>query len=51
LLADLKDRTGLDITKIEVGHIDFLRDVAFLKVYYKAVSDEINTIDNVTRFS
>jgi hypothetical protein len=51
LLADLKDRTGLDITKIEVGHIDFLRDVAFLKVYYKADSDEINTIDSVTRFS
>jgi hypothetical protein len=51
LLADLKDRTGLDITKVEVGHIDFLRDVAFLKVYYKASSDEINTIDNVTRFS
>jgi hypothetical protein len=51
LLTDLKDRTGLDITKIEIGHIDFLRDVAFLKVYYKADSEEINTIDNVTRFS
>jgi hypothetical protein len=51
LLADLKERTGLEITKVEVGHIDFLRDVAFLKVYYKAESGEINTIDNVTRFS
>ena len=51
LLADLKNRTGLDIIKIEIGHIDFLRDVAFLKVYYKTDSDEINTIDNVTRFS
>ncbi|MDR2814345.1 MAG: DUF4956 domain-containing protein [Prevotellaceae bacterium] len=51
LLADLKDRTGLDITKVEIGHIDFLRDVAFLKVYYKADSDEINTIDSITRFS
>jgi hypothetical protein len=51
LLADLRDRTGLDITKVEVGHIDFLRDVAFLKVYYKADNNEINTIDNVTRFS
>lgn len=50
LLADLKDRTGLDITKVETGHIDFLRDVAFLKVYYKGASDEINTIDNVMRF-
>ncbi|MDH8701948.1 hypothetical protein M2138_001300 [Dysgonomonadaceae bacterium PH5-43] len=51
LIADLKDRTGLDVTKVEVGHIDFLRDVAFLKVYYKVNSDEINTIDTITRFS
>lgn len=51
LLADLKDRTGLDIQKAEVGHIDFLRDVAFLKVYYKADSDQINSIDNITKFS
>jgi hypothetical protein len=51
MIADLKERTGLDITKAEVGHIDFLRDVAYLKVYYKAASDEINTIDNITRFS
>jgi hypothetical protein len=51
LLADLKARTGLDITRTEIGHIDFLRDVAFIKVYYKANSDEINTIDTVTKFS
>jgi hypothetical protein len=51
MLADLQERTGLEITKVEVGHIDFLRDVAYLKVYYKSNSDEINTIDQVTRFS
>ncbi|MDR1556383.1 MAG: DUF4956 domain-containing protein [Tannerellaceae bacterium] len=51
LMADLTERTGLDIIKVEVGHIDFLRDVAFLKVYYKAGTDEINTIDHITRFS
>jgi hypothetical protein len=51
MLADLRDRTGLDITKVEVGHIDFLRDTAYLKVYYKDGSDEINTIDSITRFS
>jgi hypothetical protein len=50
LVADLKERTGLDIIKVEVGHIDFLRDAAYLRVYYKADSDEINTIDNITRF-
>jgi hypothetical protein len=51
MMADLQERTGLDITKVEVGHIDFLRDVAYLKVYYKAASDEINTMDSITRFS
>lgn len=51
MIADLKDRTGLNVTKVEVGHIDFLRDVAFLKVYYKVNTDEINTIDSITRFS
>lgn len=51
LMVDLKERTGLEILKVEVGHVDFLRDVAFLKVYYKGDSDEINTIDNITRFS
>ncbi|KAA6301820.1 MAG: hypothetical protein EZS26_001983 [Candidatus Ordinivivax streblomastigis] len=51
LISDLKDRTGLDVTKVEIGHIDFLRDVAYLKVYYNASTDEINTIDTITKFS
>ncbi|GHV09315.1 DUF4956 domain-containing protein [Bacteroidia bacterium] len=51
LIADLKERTGLDITSVEVGHIDFLRDVAFLKITYNASVDDINTIGNLTRFS
>ncbi len=34
LLADLKERTGLDIHRIEVGRIDFLRDIAQIRVYY-----------------
>jgi hypothetical protein len=50
LIADLKERTGLDIIKVEIGHIDFLRDTACLKVYYKANPDEINTIDGLMRF-
>ena len=51
LIADLKERTGLDVTKVEIGHIDFLRDVAYVKVYYNSASNEINTIDNITRFN
>lgn len=34
LVADLRARTGLDVTRAEVGRIDFLRDVADLVIYY-----------------
>lgn len=34
LLSDLRERTGLDITRCEIGKIDFLHDVAELKIYY-----------------
>ncbi|MGD1848342.1 MAG: DUF4956 domain-containing protein [Salibacteraceae bacterium] len=36
LLADLKLRTGLDIHRIEIGNIDFLRDTVKISVFYKA---------------
>ena len=49
LKADLIERTGLDISKVEVGHIDYLRDVAFVKVYYKPIDGEVNTIDTITK--
>jgi len=51
LIIDLKNRTGLDVTKVEVGHIDFLRDTAYIKVYYNSATNEINTIDNITKFT
>ncbi len=34
LLADLRKRTGLDITRIEIGKIDFLRDVVQIRIFY-----------------
>ena len=49
LIADLKERTGLDITEVEIGHIDFLRDVAFVKVTYKPFAKTANTINNITK--
>ena len=33
LLQDLRERTGLDIVKVEVGHIDYLTDSAQLSVF------------------
>lgn len=50
LMADLKQRTGLDIKKIEIGHIDFLRDAAFIKVYYPGDAETSNTaLNNITK--
>ena len=50
LLTDLRQRTGLDISAIEIGHIDFLRDVAYIKVTYPLPKGEENSIDMITKF-
>ena len=34
LLADLKLRTGIDIHRVEIQKIDFLKDATTLKIYY-----------------
>jgi len=34
LLSDLRKRTGLNIHRVSIGKIDFLRDVAIVKAYY-----------------
>jgi len=49
LKADLVERTGLDIVNVEVGHINFLKDTAYLKVYYHPNSSVPNTINNLTK--
>lgn len=49
LILDLESRTGLKITRVEVGRIDFMRDVAKLNIYY--YEDEINAADGESRFS
>ncbi len=50
LLADLRQRTGLDIVKVQVGSINFLKDTAFIKVTYIPEDSEPNDIDMVTKF-
>ena len=47
LVADIEKRVGVNVEAIEIGHVDFLRDAAWLKVSYylgKGESDTINTI-------
>jgi hypothetical protein len=44
MLADLKTRTGLDVHRIEIIRIDFLRDVARIKAFYLSKGAEGNAI-------
>ncbi|MBL0047613.1 MAG: DUF4956 domain-containing protein [Bacteroidetes bacterium] len=38
LIADLKTRTGLNVHKVSINYIDFLKDTAELTVYYYDLS-------------
>lgn len=49
LKADLEQRTGITIEKMEVGHIDYLRDAAYIKIWYKPLPGEVNTIGTFTK--
>lgn len=40
MLLDLKTRTGLPIHRIEIRSINFLRDVAYIAVFYYATENE-----------
>ena len=48
LIADLEKRTGLKIEKVEVGSIDFLKDAAIVKMYYKSSSAN-NSVDTTLK--
>ena len=34
LIEDIKERTGLNVTRVEVRRIDFLRDTAQIRIFY-----------------
>ena len=34
LIQDLEERTGLTIIRLEVGQIDFMRDIVFIRIFY-----------------
>ena len=48
LIADLEKRTGLKIIKVEVGAIDFLKDAAIVKMYYKS-NEASNSVDTTLK--
>ena len=49
LLADLKKRTGLDITSVEIGSIDFLKDMALIKIFYNSESEPSENLQKMPK--
>ena len=45
LMADLRGRTGLDIHRIEIGNIDFLKDVVKIRIFFYAPSNGGHVVD------
>jgi len=48
LVTDIEERTGLKIDKLEIGQIDFMRDIAYIKIFYE--SKGANLTNSVTHF-
>ena len=46
LMEDLKERTGLNIHRFEIGRLDFLRDTARIRVYYYEDNSLYSSLDN-----
>lgn len=49
LKEDLRRRLGLDITRVEVGAVDFLTDMAMLRVYYVTRDKAVNSVDQTIK--
>lgn len=50
MVADLETRLGVKIIKVDVGTVNFLKDMALLKVYYEPLNDnEENSVDEMTK--
>ena len=49
LIEDLEKRVGVKVDSLEIGHVDFLRDAAYIKIYYTLGKGESNSIDTLTR--
>lgn len=47
LKADLEERLGLSITRIEVGAVDFLTDMTMLRVFYRDPDNRIKSVDRM----
>ena len=49
LIEDLKKRTGLNITKVKVGSVDFLKDSAILKIEYENDTETASHVNDTLK--
>ncbi len=49
LIADLEERLGLKISKVEVGGVDMLRDMTVIKVYYDSEGKDPSSVDGMVK--
>ena len=49
LIADLEKRVGVKVNNVEVGHVDFLKDSAFIKIFYDLEKGQSGSIDILTK--
>jgi uncharacterized membrane protein len=47
LIADLEKRLGLEIVQVEVGAVDFIRDMAMVKIRYRGKRSDGDVADNL----
>lgn len=50
MVADLEERLGVKIIKVDVGTVNFLKDMTLLKVYYEPLNEnEENSVDEMSK--
>lgn len=49
LVADLEERLGIHILRVEVGAVDFLTDMTMLRVFYEDPQHRIKSVDRMTK--
>ena len=49
LIADLEKRLGVKVEKVEIGSIDFLRDMAMLRVSYEGTSNSVDELPKLSK--
>ena len=51
LIADLELRLGHKVNRVEVGNVDYLHDVAYIKVYYTPLKGERTASDSTMKIN